>query len=163
MRGKKRDSSTPPGPPRRPQDARKRRANRIWLTLVGRGGRSWDSWIPDPTGNGIEVKPPWSEKVENFAVGEGEGAYDISFDEEHRRRRLTVYEGMPLAPIYIKKGNWKAVSDMASEVQTYINNVGLEMAARIKQTEEPFPRWGVAMLIMAGMTTAVAIGSMIIG
>ena len=164
MVGKKQESRDgPPGPPMRPKQASERRARRIWLTVVGRGGRSWDSWIADPQGNGITVKPPWNEHEEQFAVGQGEGAYDIAFDEEHKTRRLTVYEGMPLAPVYINKGNWKEVGDMAAEVRTYINNVALEMAAKIKHTEEPFPRWGLAMLIMAGMTTAVAIISTVMG
>lgn len=152
-----------PSPPTRPKKKRERAAKRVWLTVVGRGGRSWDTWIADPTGNGIVVTPPWSEHEENFAVGQGEGAYDISFDEEHGMRRLTVYEGMPMAPLYINKGNWKAVADMAAENQVYINNVALEMAARIKETEEPFPRWGLAVILMAAMTTATAITSIIAG
>ncbi len=152
-----------PSPPTRPKKKRERAAKRIWLTVVGRGGRSWDSWIADPQGNGIVVKPPWSELEEKFAVGQGERAYDISFDEEYRTRRLTVYEGMPLAPVYINKGNWKAVSDMAAEVQQYINNVALEMAAKFKHTEEPFARWGLAMLLMAGMMFVLGLVVTIMG
>lgn len=146
-----------PGPPPRPKKAKVRAERRIWLTLVGRGGRSWDSWIADPTGTGIKVTPPWSEKEENFYVGESEGAYDISFDEEHEVRRLTVYEGMPKAPVYIQKGAWKETADMTAETQTFINNLELERAAEIQEAGDVFPRWGLAVIAMAAMTAAVAI------
>lgn len=156
-------TEVPPGPPPRPKDRRERSERRIWLTVVSRGGRSLDMWVREPESNGIEVRLPWSDKPYNWAIGEGEGAYDITFDEEHQVRRLTVYEGLPLAPIYIHKGNWKAVADMAAEVQTYINNVALEKAAALKETEQGFPSWGYAMLIMAILTSAVAIVSMVLG
>ncbi len=159
-RRKKKDET--PGPPRRPRDRRERAAKRIWATEIGRGGRSFDCWVEDPKGNvGISITPPWAEIEETFAVGEMEGAYDIFYDEAYGLRRLIVYEGMPTAPVALQKGNWQPSSDMAAETEAYIYNVEKEKAAQLADIEEPFPRWGYAMIVFGIMLTAVAILSMV--
>lgn len=166
------EAEATPGPP--PREKRTmmdrlrgyhpRLAKPVWMALVGRGGRSWDTWVPDPDGNSkIVVTPPWSEREQHFQVGEGEGAYDISLDEERQVRRVTVYEDMPLAPAWLEKGNWQSVADMAEGVQSFINTVMLERAAEIGATEEGIPPMAWMVFALGVISMAVLIVQAVFG
>ncbi len=115
----------------------------------------WDTWVEDPGSEGIDVAPPWDEKEQHFSVGEGEGAYDIYFDEEHGLRRLTVYEDLPLAPVHLEKGNWKSVADMSEAVKTWIENIRAQRMAEIQEATEGIPPM-VWMLVIIAVVSSVS-------
>ncbi len=166
MRGRKkrRAEARAPGPPSRPRNRRERAAKRIWVTLVGRAGRAWDTWIEDPTGNGVKLTPPWDDREQHFKVGEGEGAYDIVFDEDRGTRRLpALYEDMPTAPVFLERGNWQSVEDMSEANESFIRNLDSQRTAELQEVGEGFPVWGWALVIIAIVSAVSHVLSVALG
>ncbi len=60
-----------------------------------------------------------------------------------------MYEDLPTAPMWLEKGNWQAVSDMAESVASYIKKVKAERMAEIQEAGEAFPAWGYALAAIA--------------
>lgn len=151
--------SSTPGPPPRPKKKRARMERRIWATLYGKGDRAWSFWMKEPTATGVDITPPWDERAHHFLVGEGEGAYNISFDENYGVRRVALYEGFPIPPVWLTPGGWVAptMDEVEESLDSYITELEYQRAAEIEAAGEGWNQYVIMAIIMAVLTAAVSI------
>ncbi len=158
-----------PKPPSRPRSARKlikeKREKPIWLTVITKSNRAVDMWCKEPGALGLKLQLPWSEVPDIWAIGDQKGAYTITWDEEHQCRRLIVYEGLPIAPVYIQQGEWETMEEemMNAKTLNFINDASLQTAARLPETAEEIPKYVWLMFIMAIVGFAAGIVWAVLG